>query len=94
MENGKISIVVPVYNIERYIERCIESLVSQTYRNIEIILVDDGSEDASGCICDRYAGRDSRIRVIHKENGGLVSARTAGGMQATGDYVCSVDGDD
>ncbi len=94
MENSRISIVVPVYNIERYIERCIESLINQTYRNIEIILVDDGSSDASGGICDRYAGRDSRIRVIHKENGGLVSARTAGAMQASGDYVCSVDGDD
>lgn len=94
MEHGRISIVVPVYNVENYIKRCIESLVSQTYRNIEIILVDDGSTDRSKDICDSYARRDSRIKVIHKRNGGIVSARKAGARLATGDYVCSVDGDD
>lgn len=90
----KISIVVPLYNVENYIEQCIRSLLSQTYRNIEIILVDDGSTDRSGGICDRYARMDSRITVVHKENGGVVSARKAGAKLATGDYVCGVDGDD
>ncbi len=91
---SKISIVAPVYNVENYIERCIESLLRQTYGNLEIILVDDGSTDRSGDICDSYARRDSRIKVIHKKNGGIVSARKAGARFATGDYVCSVDGDD
>ena len=94
MKHGKISIVVPVYNVEAYLERCIESLLGQTYRNIEIILIDDGSDDASKEICDRYAAADSRVIALHKENGGVVSARRAGAGLATGDYVCSVDGDD
>ncbi len=91
---SKISIVVPLYNVEHYIERCIKSLLNQTYRNLEIILVDDGSTDHSGGICDHYACMDSRITVIHKENGGVVSARKTGAKLATGDYVCGVDGDD
>ncbi len=94
MKHGKISIVVPVYNVEDYLERCIESLLGQTYRNIEIILIDDGSDDASKEICDRYAAADNRVIALHKENGGVVSARRAGAGLATGDYVCSVDGDD
>ena len=94
MKHGKISIVVPVYNVEDYLERCIESLLSQTYRNIEIILIDDGSGDASKEICDRYAAADNRVIALHKENGGVFSARRAGAGLATGDYVCSVDGDD
>lgn len=94
MYKEKISIIVPVYNIEEYVPKCIESLCSQTYNNIEIILVDDGSTDQSGMICDLYAKRDARIKVIHKENGGLVSARQAGAEVATGEYVLNVDGDD
>ncbi len=94
MKDCKISIVVPVYNVENYLEKCIESLLGQTYRNIEIILIDDGSDDASKEICDRYAAADSRVIALHKENGGVVSARKAGAQLATGDYVCSVDGDD
>lgn len=94
MNGDKISIVVPIYNIERYAGICIESLIKQTYRNIEIILVDDGSTDRSPAICDLYAGKDDRIVVIHKKNGGLVSARKAGVAAATGKYIGHVDGDD
>lgn len=90
----KYSIIVPIYKIEQYITQCIESIIHQTYHNIEIILVDDGSKDQCSVICDQYAAKDHRIRVIHKENGGLVSARKAGALAATGDYVCCVDGDD
>ncbi|MCI9141184.1 MAG: glycosyltransferase [Lachnospiraceae bacterium] len=89
-----ISVVVPVYNIEAYIGECIESIIAQSYKNLEIILVDDGSEDSSGIICDAYARKDSRIQVIHKENGGLVSARKAGLSIAKGEYISCVDGDD
>lgn len=90
----KVSIVVPIYNIEEYLPVCVESIISQTHENIEIILVDDGSPDACPSICDDYAVKDERIRVIHKGNGGLVSARKAGVRVATGDYVLYVDGDD
>lgn len=90
----QISIVIPIYNIRPYLEQCIDSVLGQTYSNLEIILVDDGSTDGSGDICDRYAGRDARIKVIHKQNGGLVSARKAGLSAAAGDYVLCVDGDD
>lgn len=89
-----ISVIVPVYNIEHYLERCIESIITQTYANLEIILVDDGSTDCSGKICDEYAKKDERIKVIHKANGGLVSARKAGIVEASGDYATYVDGDD
>jgi glycosyltransferase involved in cell wall biosynthesis len=89
-----ISVIVPIYQIERYIGICIESLLNQTYKNLEIILVDDGSPDRCPEICDLYASKDSRIKVIHKPNGGLVSARKAGIEMATGDYVGYVDGDD
>ena len=89
-----VSIIVPIYKIERYIGICIESLMKQTYKNIEIILVDDGSPDRSPEICDLYSSKDDRIKVIHKENGGLVSARKAGLAAAVGDYVGYVDGDD
>ena len=89
-----ISIIVTIYNIAEYLEKCIESIINQTYKNIEIILVDDGSDDGSAVICDRYGEIDSRIRVIHKTNGGLVSARKAGASAASGDYIMSVDGDD
>lgn len=89
-----ISIVVSIYNEWEYLDKCIDSIVNQTYKNIEIILVDDGSTDCCGEICDKYAEQDSRIIVIHKPNGGLVSARKAGTKKATGDYIINVDGDD
>lgn len=89
-----ISVIVPVYNVEKYIRDCIESIINQSSSNLEIILVDDGSTDASGQICDQYAARDFRIKVIHKSNGGLVSARKAGLAAISGEYVITVDGDD
>lgn len=90
----KLSVIVPVYNVEPYIRRCLDSILAQTYGNLEIILVDDGSTDASGEICDEYAAKDGRIQVIHKENGGIVSARKAGALCATGEYMTDVDSDD
>ena len=92
--NPLISVIVPIYNIERYVGICIESIINQEYKNLEIILVDDGSTDRSGDICDLYAKKDSRISVIHKPNGGLVSARKAGIKVANGKYSTYVDGDD
>lgn len=89
-----ISIIVPVYNVEEYLPRCVDSILAQTYKNLEIILVDDGTKDASDKICDAYAARDSRIKVIHKENGGLSSARNAGIDIARGEYLGFVDSDD
>ena len=89
-----ISIVVPIYNMQEYAERCIDSIINQSYTNLEIILVDDGSEDGSSAICDRYGMQDKRIKVIHKKNGGVVSARKAGISAAHGMYVVYVDGDD
>lgn len=89
-----ISIVVPVYNISGYIEKCISSLSGQTYKNIEIVLVDDGSTDNSGDICEVYAKKDGRVKVIHKKNGGLSDARNKGIGNATGEYISLVDGDD
>ena len=90
----KISIIVPIYNVEKYIRLCVDSIINQTYRNIEIILVDDGSPDECPKICDEYVGKDSRIRVIHKVNGGLSDARNAGMKIATGDWLGFVDSDD
>lgn len=89
-----ISVVVPIYNVQEYLEKCIESILSQTYSSLEIILVDDGSTDQSGKICDDYKDRDTRIKVLHKENGGLSSARNAGIELATGEYIGFVDSDD
>ncbi len=89
-----ISVIVPIYNTESYLEQCIDSIIDQQYDNLEIILVDDGSTDFSGAICDAYAEKDSRIKVLHKSNGGLVSARKAGLLQAHGIYVAYVDSDD
>lgn len=96
MVNNKplVSIIVPVFNVEKYLPKCIESLLRQTYTNLEIILSDDGSTDESSLICDRYAVYDSRIKVIHKENGGLSDARNAGLGVLTGEYVTFVDSDD
>lgn len=89
-----ISVIVPMYNVEKYIGKCIESLINQTYSNIEIILVNDGSPDSSGLIADAYACKDSRITVIHNSNMGVSSARNCGLDIANGDYVCFIDGDD
>lgn len=89
-----ISVIVPIYNVAPYLEECIESIINQTYSNLEIILVDDGSTDSSGTICDKYAAMDKRIVVMHKENGGLVTARKAALAVAKGKYVSFVDGDD
>lgn len=94
MPGNNISVIVPVYNVERYLEKCIESVCCQTYGNLEIILCDDGSKDNSGRICDEWAQKDSRIRVIHKENGGLSDARNAGIQAATGNWFMFVDSDD
>lgn len=91
---GMISVIVPIYKVEKYLEECIESILDQTYQNLEVILVDDGSPDRCGAICDRYAQMDSRVRVIHKENGGAASARNAGLRIASGEYVAFLDGDD
>ena len=88
------SVIVPIYNIEKYIRRCIDSVLSQSFTDFELILVDDGSPDRCGAICDEYAEKDRRIKVIHKENGGLVSARQAGIKVASGDYIFHLDGDD
>ncbi len=93
-EDIKLSIIVAVYNVEKYLKQCLDSLVGQTYKNLEIILVDDGSTDYSGKICDEYAKMDQRIIVKHKANGGLVSSRKKGVMLATGEYVTFVDSDD
>ncbi len=90
----KISIIVPVYNVETYLRECLDSVCNQTYRNLEIILIDDGSTDSSGVICDAYAAQDNRISVIHKTNGGQSSARNTGLDTATGKYVLFVDSDD
>ena len=89
-----ISVIVPVYKVEKYLDRCVQSIVDQTYRNLEIILVDDGSPDNCGSLCDAWAAKDSRIKVIHKENGGLSDARNAGMAIATGEYIAFVDSDD
>ncbi len=89
-----ISVIVPVYNVEKYIRRCVDSILSQTYKNLEILLVDDGSNDLSGEICDEYAGTDKRVRAFHKKNGGLASARNFGLENVMGEYVSFVDSDD
>ena len=94
MYDNKISVIVPVYNIGQYLESSIKSLINQTYRNIEIILVDDGSVDNSPAICDLYAEKDNRIKVIHQKNKGVSAARNAGMRVATGDYIGFCDGDD
>lgn len=94
MSKPIISIVVPVYKVEDVLDRCVRSLINQTYSDIEIILVDDGSPDNCPAMCDEYARKDSRIKVIHKENGGLSDARNAGLLKATGEYILFVDSDD
>lgn len=88
------SVIVPVYKVEKYLVRCIESVLKQSFEDFELILVDDGSPDRCPEICDEYMTHDGRIRVIHKENGGLVSARQAGIKTAAGEYVFNLDSDD
>lgn len=90
----KISIIVPVFRVEKYINRCVDSILAQSYKNLEIILVDDGSDDACPLICDEYMKKDKRVKVVHKNNGGLSSARNAGLAIATGDFIGFVDSDD
>ena len=89
-----ITIIIPVYGVEKYLHRCVDSVLAQTYQNLEIILIDDGSPDNSGKICDEYKEKDSRVRVIHKENGGVSSARNAGLRAAKGEWIVFVDSDD
>ena len=89
-----LSVVIPIYNVEKYLRRCLDSVLNQNYDNMEIICVDDGSTDKSGLIADEYAQKDSRIQVIHKKNGGLVSARKAGTAVSKGSYITGIDSDD
>lgn len=89
-----ISVIVPIYNVEEYLSRCIDSIINQTYAELEIILVDDGSTDKCGIICEEYAQKDARIKVLHKQNGGLSDARNVGLENAQGDYIAFVDSDD
>lgn len=90
----KYSVIVPIYKVEKYLKKCIDSILEQTYEDFELLLIDDGSPDDCPFICDEYAKKDERVRVIHKPNGGLVSARNAGIKEARGEYICYVDGDD
>lgn len=92
--NPTVSVIVPIYNVSRFLPECIESVINQTYNDFELILVDDGSTDESGAICDNYAKADNRIKVIHKPNGGLTSARNAGLRIASGEWIMHLDGDD
>ena len=92
--NPKISVIVPVYNVERYLPRCIDSILAQTFTDFELLLIDDGSKDTSGEICDEYASKDSRVRVFHKENGGVSSARNLGLDNARGEWIAFCDSDD
>ena len=90
----KVSIVIPVYNMEKYLARCMDSIFAQTLTDWEVILVDDGGSDASVSMCDDYADRDKRVKVLHKQNGGLTSAWKAGSLMAEGEYIGYVDSDD
>ena len=94
MDNPLISIIIPVYNAEKYLHQCLDSVVAQTYTNWECLLIDDGSKDSSGAICDEYAEKDSRFRVFHKENGGVSSARNLGIKEASGEWIYFCDSDD
>lgn len=94
MKEKLISVIIPIYKVEQYLDECVESIIKQTYKNLEIILVDDGSPDACPQMCDEWARKDERIRVVHKKNGGLSSARNAGLDVATGEYISFVDSDD
>lgn len=94
MRKGVVTVVLPVYNVEKYLERCLKSIANQTYRNLEIIIVDDGSTDRCPEICDEWEKKDNRIKVVHKENAGLGFARNTGIENATGEYICFFDSDD
>ena len=94
LEQPLISIIVPVYKVEKYLKRCVDSILTQTYQNMEVILVDDGSPDKCGAICDRYRETDNRVVVIHKKNGGLSDARNAAIPLAKGEYISFIDSDD
>lgn len=94
MEKEKISIIVPIYNVEKFLPRCVESLVNQTYGNIEILLIDDGTKDNSAIMCDEYAKKYNNVKAFHKKNGGLSDARNYGIEKATGKYIAFVDSDD
>lgn len=94
LEDIKVSIILPIYNVEKYIKECLDSILSQTHKNLEIILIDDGSPDLCGKIIDGYAGKDERIKIVHKKNGGVSSARNEGLKIATGEYICFADPDD
>lgn len=94
MKAGLVSIVLPIYNVEKYLDRCIESVINQTYRNLEILLVDDGSPDDCPQKCEEWAKKDGRIKVIHKANAGLGYARNTGIENASGEYICFFDSDD
>ena len=91
---GLVSIIVPVYGVEKYLAECVDSILSQTYSNLEVILIDDESPDNCPVICDEYAQKDTRVRVFHKKNGGAGSAKNVGLENATGEYICLVDSDD
>ena len=92
--NPQISVIVPVYNAEKYLRRCVDSILAQTFTNFELLLIDDGSKDKSGEICDEYARKDNRVKVFHKENGGVSSARNVGLDNAQGEWICFCDADD
>ena len=94
MPTPKISVIVPVYNAEKSLCRCIDSILTQTYQDFELLLIDDGSKDSSGAICDSYVAKDSRIKVFHKPNGGVSSARNLGIDNAQGEWLTFVDADD
>ena len=94
MNNPKVSVIVPVYNIEKLLQRCIDSILAQTFTDFELLIIDDGSKDKSGEICDEYAEKDARIRVFHKQNGGVSSTRNLGRDEAKGKYIAFVDSDD
>ena len=94
MNQGLVSIIVPVYKAEKYIHRCIDSLLAQTYKNIEAVLVDDGSPDNCGAICDEYAAKDSRVKVFHQQNRGVSAARNTGLAHIKGEWITFVDSDD
>ena len=94
MEKPLVSVIVPAYQAEAYLPQCLESILNQSYENLQILLINDGSQDKTGEICDAYAQKDSRIQVFHKENGGVSSARNVGLSHATGDYIAFCDSDD
>ena len=94
MNKPMISVIVPVYNAEKYLQRCVDSILKQSFTDFEVLLIDDGSHDRSGELCDEYGEKDNRVRVFHKENGGVSSARNVGLDNASGEYISFVDADD